>query len=132
MTRRRLTLALMALAVVALFHVAWLILDVQLVYIILQGFVATGATLFCAVYAATAPWWESRMGRNIMLLGASIALILDLGFVFNLLGRPEWMREVFAFLYLAIGVAFWHRLTILVDVQHHPTEFPEAGTPRNR
>ena len=132
MTRRVLAYTLLTLAAVALFHLAWVILDEKVTYLVLQAFVATGATVFSVVYHVTARWWESVMGRNIMLLVGSIAAILDLGLLFNILGRPEWMRELFAFLYFAIGWAIWHRLTILIDAQYHSPEHPGAGTPGKR
>ena len=125
---RMLAYAGLAVLAVVLFHWAYSVLGPATVYLVAQSFVGMVATLFCVVYHWSAPWWSSVMGRNIMLLVGSIALILDLGLVFNLLGRPEWMREVFAIVFLAIGVAILRRLVILIDVQHHTPDHP--GTAR--
>jgi len=102
-----------------LLHVLYVVLGPKLVFLVMQAFVAAGATTFSIVYHVTATWWKSAMGRNIMLLVGSIAAILDLSLAFTLAGRPDWMREIFAALYAAIGVAIWRRLTILIDAQHH-------------
>lgn len=110
----------------AAMHVAYITFGSPIVYLVLQAFVAAGATTFSIVYHVTAEWWKSAMGRNIMLLVGSIAAILDLGLVFTLAGRPEWMREVFAALYLAIGIAIWRRLSILIDAQYHTPDHPSS------
>jgi hypothetical protein len=88
------------------------------VYIFLQAYAALASTTFTVVYHVTARWWETIMGRNIMLLIGSIAAVLDLGLFFNLLGRPDWMRVALAFAFAVVGTAIWRRLTILIDAQY--------------
>lgn len=121
--------AALTAAAMALLHVSFVFVGAPVTYLVLQAFVAAGATTFSIVYHVTASWWESAMGRNIMLLVGSIAAILDIGLIFNLAGRPEWMREVFAGLYLAIGVAIWRRLSILIDAQYHSDDHVRKPNP---
>src|SRR4051812_47475885 len=106
MTRLRRAVATQALryaavsaAVLVAFHLAYVFVGPTVVYLAAQLVVATAANVFAVVYHATARWWKSAMGRNIMLLVGSIAGIVDVGLAFNIMGRPEWMREVFAALF---------------------------------
>jgi len=86
-------------------------------YLAALAYVALPATLFVIVYHVIARWWETAIGRNIMLLVGSIATTLDLGFLNLALGRPEWMRWVFFACYMAIGTAIWIRLHLLIKAQ---------------
>lgn len=106
------------LAVLGVAAAAFAIWGYAGVYIALQAYVALAATTFTVVYHVTARWWETPMGRNIMLLIGSIAVVLDLALLFNMLGRPDWMRIALAVAYALIGTAIWRRLTILIDAQY--------------
>jgi len=119
----------LSVAALVVFHVAYVYVGPTAVYLIAQLVVAIAANVFAVVYHATARWWKSAMGRNIMLLVGSIAGIVDVGLAFNIMGRPEWMREVFAALFFAVGVALLRRLWILIDAQYHSEDWT---THRNR
>lgn len=132
MTRRVLLYAALTAVALGVFHLVYAFVGPEPVYLVTQAFVAAAATTFTIVYHATARWWVAPIGRNIMLLVGSIAAILDLGLIFNLLGRPVWMRELFAVLFAAIGVAIWRRLFILIDAQYHTPDHIDIPRPTDQ
>lgn len=88
------------------------------IYLAALAYVAASTTSFVVVYHRLQRWWDTAVGRNIMLMMFSLAAITDLALVNNLLGRPVWMRWVFWALYLAIGSAAWWRLYLLLKTYH--------------
>lgn len=91
------------------------------------------ATAFVVLYWATARWWRSEMGRNVMALMGSLALLLDLTAVrafTQAVPAPHadwflWVRlGVFAFIPVAIGWRLW----ILVRLQILDPEDRERGS----
>ena len=81
---------------------------------------AIEASGFVVVYWATAPWWRSPMGRNVMSLMFVIALVLDLSVVrifvpgaVDLLWFNILRLVVFALVPVVLGMRLW----LLVKVQ---------------
>jgi hypothetical protein len=84
-------------------------------WILLYG--AIPSTLFVVVYHVLARWWETAVGRNVMLLMAALAATFDLWFLNRILDRPEWMLWALAGLVILVGSAIWWRLYLLVRAQ---------------
>lgn len=85
------------------------------IYLLALGYVAAATSAFVVTYHILQRWWETAVGRNIMLMMASLAAITDLALVNVILGRPVWLRVVFWALYLVIGTAAWWRLYLVVQ-----------------
>jgi hypothetical protein len=90
---------------------------IELATLISLWLMASGSTVFVVTYHALARWWESAVGINIMVLMASLAALTDLLLVNVSIGRPEWMRWVFAALCGVIGCVIWWRVVLLVRAQ---------------
>lgn len=102
-----------------------------LFYLVVLVYAAVGSTAFVVTYHVLARWWESAVGRNVMLLMGSLAAVFDLWLLNRLLDRPEWMLWVFGVLLAIIGSAVWWRLYLLVKAQRrtgtiHPQEAPHG------
>jgi cytochrome bd-type quinol oxidase subunit 1 len=79
--------------------------------LLLSALLASG---FVGLYAVTARWWRSEMGRDIMRLMMVIAGVLDLSAIRALIpatGGTLWFSIlrliVFAFVPVALGMRLW-------------------------
>ena len=99
-------------------------------FLVALGNIAAAATVFVIVYHALMRWWETAVGQNIMLLMFALAAICDLALVNVIAGRPDWMRWVFFVLYVAIGVAIWWRLFLLIKAYRE--QAPPVDEPAQR
>jgi len=97
---------------------------IDLATLIALWLMASGSTVFVIAYNALARWWESAVGINIMALIASLAALTDLLLVNASIGRPGWMRWVFAALCIVIGVVIWWRVLLLIRAQR--PRFPRS------
>ena len=84
------------------------------------AYIGAACTTFVVVYHVLARWWESGMGRNMMVLVGGLAAVCDLVFLYIAVGHPGWMVYVFSGLYFVIGTTVWWRLGILVREQRAP------------
>lgn len=96
---------------------AWLALD---------AVGALGATVFVVLYATRSPGWHrSQVGRSIMALALSLALLLGMVMV-QLAYRmplPVWLG-----LMVLLDVSLWWRVLILWKAQHRDRALSRNGS----
>lgn len=98
------------------------------------------ATGFMGMYATYSPWRSNEVGRSMMLLAFSIALMLVTGLLLQALGPDYPFRALFRNLvYLVLNVSMWWQLCLLIRVQNRryaertqvePIEGAEIPAPR--
>lgn len=78
------------------------------------------AWTFVVLYHVLAPWWRSEIGRNLMTLAASMALVLTLSIVRMIGGASldtPWFQVVRLAVFAGVPVALGWRTVILIRVQ---------------
>lgn len=95
-------------------------------------FAAVPATLAAVSYAVLAPWWKSALGRILMSMMASVAMLLDLTLILNSLPLPlELMLLIARIVFGLAGAVSWVLLVYIVLAQVSPrafrSEFPQRG-----
>lgn len=85
------------------------------------------ATGFMGMYATYSPWRSNEVGRSMMLLAFSIALMLVTGLLLQALGPDYPFRALFRNLvYLVLNVSMWWQLCLLIRVQNRNYRDREA------
>ena len=90
---------------------------IEVFYLVVLVNAALASTAFVFAYHILAKWWETAVGRNVMLLMGALAAVFDLWLLNIMLGRPDWMVWVFGPLLALIGGSIWWRLRLLVKAQ---------------
>ena|SRR5437763_1353056 len=72
---------------------------------------------FMGTYATYSPWRASEVGRSMMLLAFSIALMIVTGLLLQLLG-PDYPFRLLVrnLVYVVLNVSLWWQLCILIRV----------------
>lgn len=73
--------------------------------------------LFPLVYGLSARWWRTAEGRHEMTMGLALLGLVALGLLRRWLGDYPGHGGVVVAVYVAIAVAVWWRLILLVRVQ---------------
>lgn len=81
----------------------------DLVATILVLGIAPPATLFAVVYGFTVSWWETTIGRAMLISSTGLALLVDISLVYKWLGDDYALRDVvrlFVFALVFLGACY--------------------------
>lgn len=65
---------------------------------------AAASTLFTVLYGFTVPWWQTSIGRALLVSSAALALLLDLSVAYQVFGQNYLARD---FIRVSIMVAIF-------------------------
>ena len=87
----------------------------------LLWFTAPAATLFPILYMASAPWWQSLVGRAIVISKIGLACLVDASLAYHFLGPDyPYRTQVVLGSFALIGVGTWLYLIALTREQITP------------
>lgn len=81
---------------------------------VLSALLLAEVLAFVLVYATGSPWRRTLIGRTLMYLAASMALLLVYAFTSRWLGLPEDLRQAVGTGVYAILVGMWGRLLLVL------------------
>lgn len=74
---------------------AWLLSPYhEIVAVVLIIATAIPATLFALVYGFTVPWWETLIGKAMLISSTALALLVDITLLYRVFGDDYYLREV--------------------------------------
>jgi hypothetical protein len=80
--------------IVAVILGAWLLSPwADVVALILVAGIAPPATLFAIIYGFTVPWWQTLIGRAMLVSSAGLALLVDISLLYQWLGDDYAQRD---------------------------------------
>jgi hypothetical protein len=83
--------------------------------IILVLLVAPPATLFAIIYGFTVPWWQTVIGRAMLVSSTGLALLVDISLLYNWLGDDYAARDVVRLsVFTIICLGAWWKFAALV------------------
>jgi hypothetical protein len=82
------------LLIVAVVLGAWLLSPwADVVALVLVAGIAPPATLFAIIYGLTVPWWQTLIGRAMLVSSAGLALLVDISLLYQWLGDDYAQRD---------------------------------------
>lgn len=74
---------------------AWLLSPYhEVIAVVLIIATAIPATLFALIYGFTVPWWETLIGKAMLISSTALALLVDISLLYRVFGDDYFLREV--------------------------------------
>lgn len=111
-TKVRLVWAIVFIVVLAIALRPW----ADTAAVVIVAAIAPPATLFAIIYGFTVPWWETMIGRAMLISSTGLALLVDISLLYQVFGDNYAARDVVRLsVFLIVCAGAWWKFAALVN-----------------